>query len=144
MLVGRALHNVDAKGRVFIPAKYRSLLGEKLYMLGGIGGCIRAYSEPEFRKFMEKIDELKAGRIKLRRKITSQVCDVEIDSQGRVLLPEDLRNMAEITDKTMIAGMSEFLEFWNPDRFAEVIASEDDEEEFTEEEIELMQSLGIC
>lgn len=139
MLVGSATHNIDPKGRVVIPAKYREDLGSTIYVTRGAGGCIRAYSEAQFAQVLEK---LRAGTAEvniLRRKILSSTELLNLDSQGRILIPENLRKEAGITDKIYMVGMIDWLEFWNEEAMVEV------EEDLTpERELALMSELGMA
>lgn len=138
MLVGNFLHNIDAKGRVFIPAKFRLDLGSHFYIYRSHDGCIRAYGESEWNVVLEKLKSSTVKSNKLRRRILSSTVEVEMDTQGRILIPEELRKYALIIDKVRIVGMADWVEFWNPEKF-EIIESQDDEEE----DIELMHELGM-
>lgn len=139
MLIGSYLHNVDAKGRVFIPAKFRLDLGSHFYIYRSHDGCIRAYAEEEWKEVVEKLKHSTVKSNQLRRRILSSTVEVEMDTQGRVLIPDDLRRAAMIIDKVKVVGMADWVEFWNPERF-ELLASEEDEDE----DIMLMHELGMC
>lgn len=139
MLVGKFQHSIDAKGRIFIPAKYRADLGTRFFVNRGQDGCIRAYNEDEWEKVMAKISASTAKSNLLRRKLCASTSEVEMDAQGRLLLPEELRVHAQITDSAYVVGMGDWVEFWNPDVFNQMM-----EEAFREEDIELMDELGIC
>lgn len=139
MLVGSYLHNVDAKGRVFIPAKFRLDLGSRFYVYRSHDGCVRAYSEEEWSAVIEKLKNSTVKSNQVRRRILSTTVEVEMDTQGRVLIPEELRSFAMIIEKVRIVGMAEWVEFWNPEKFDRVM-NEDDEEA----DIELMDQLGMC
>lgn len=139
MLVGSAVHSIDTKGRVVIPAKYRSDLGSTVYVTRGAGGCIRAYSEAEFLKVLEKLRAGNAQMNVLRRKILASTEQLNIDAQGRILIPESLRKAAGITDKMRMVGMIDWLEFWNEETMEET------EAELTpEQELAFMSDLGLA
>ncbi|MDD6396416.1 MAG: division/cell wall cluster transcriptional repressor MraZ [Acutalibacteraceae bacterium] len=139
MLIGSAVHSIDPKGRVVIPAKYRSDLGSTVYVTSGAGGCIRAYSETEFLKVLDKLRAGNAQMNILRRKILASAEQLNIDAQGRILIPESLRKAAGITDKMRMVGMIDWLEFWNEETM------EKGEEELTpEQELALMAELGLA
>ena len=140
MLVGDYTHNVDAKGRVFVPAKFRLVPGQRFYMCRGVGGCIRAYSEEEFAKVVELLDSATVRDIKAKRRVLASTVDVDMDSQGRVLLPETLRQKVGITDKVRIIGMSTWMEFWQPELYDEVMGDDNADEE---EELDFLASRGI-
>lgn len=139
MLIGSAIHNIDPKGRIVIPAKYRSDLGSTIFVTKGVGGCIRAYSETEFLKVLEKLRTGNAQMNILRRKIIASTEQLNVDSQGRILISEELRREVGITDKVRMVGMIDWLEFWNEETM------EQNEEQLTpEQELALMAELGLA
>lgn len=138
MLVGSYLHSVDAKGRVFIPAKYRQDLGSTFYINNGVDDCIRAYNEVEWNKVVELLNQSTVEGNKMRRRIFASTVEVTADAQGRILLPEELRRSAHITDTVKVVGMSEWVEFWAPELF-----DQDQEEEDKEDIRKLMLAIGM-
>ena len=90
MLIGNAVHNLDTKGRIVIPAKYREDFGASVYALKGVGGCIRLYPYEQFMKLSEKVREGDVTQIALRRKVFGSVEHISLDAQGRILLSDDL------------------------------------------------------
>ena len=138
MLIGSYQHTVDAKGRVFIPAKYRNDLGAHFYIYKSIDGCIRAYSEDDFNAFIEKLKQTTIKDIDARRIVLSMTTDVDMDTQGRILLPDEMRTETMITDKVRIVGMAQWVEFWSPERYAERNSKVDNERV-----IEILSELGI-
>ena len=139
MLIGNAVHNLDTKGRIVIPAKYRDDFGSTVYALYGVKGCIRLYSYDQFMKATEKLQGADITKDALRRKIFGSVEQISLDAQGRILLSEGLRKKAGITDKVCMVGMFDWLELWK-----EETLTEKEEELTTEEEIELMAQLGLA
>ena len=139
MLIGNAVHNLDAKGRIVIPAKYREDFGASVYALKGVGGCIRLYPYEQFMKLSEKVREGDVTQIALRRKVFGSVEHISLDAQGRILLSDDLKKSAGITDKVRMVGMFEWLELWNEESFEQA-----DQELTDEEEIKLMAQLGLA
>ena len=84
-------HNLDAKGRLFIPAKLREELGEVFYVTLSMEKCLTAYSSESWGKFMDKIKEMpKVKQIKMRP-LFAHAAKCELDNQGRILLPQALR-----------------------------------------------------
>ncbi len=140
MLVGSATHTMDNKGRVVIPAKYREDLGSTLflYITAGTGGCIRAYSKEQFSAMLGKLCAGDVTKTNFRRKLLAATEEVNIDSQGRVLIPENLRLAGGITDKVFMVGMVEWLEFWNEEKY-----KANEQTYSLEEEQELMQELNL-
>lgn len=139
MLVGNAVHNLDTKGRIVIPAKYREDFGASVFALKGVGGCIRLYPYEEFLKMSAKVRSGDVTQLALRRKFFGSVENIALDAQGRILLSDDLKKSAGITDRVRMVGMFEWLELWSEDSF------EQKNEELTdEEEIRLMAELGLA
>ena len=139
MLIGNAVHNLDTKGRIVIPAKYRDDFGSTVYALYGVKGCIRLYSYDQFMKATEKLQSADITKDALRRKVFGSVEQISLDAQGRILLSEGLRNKAGITDKVRMVGMFDWLELWKEETLAQK------EEELTaEDEIRLMAELGLA
>ena len=139
MLIGTAVHNIDTKGRIVIPARYRDDFGSSVFALYGVKGCIRLYSYDEFMKVTEKVINGDISMDAFKRKILGSVENVSFDAQGRILLSENLRKKAGITDKVHMVGMFNWLELWNEERLAAT-----EEELSTEEEIKCMVELGLA
>lgn len=122
MLLGTYQHNIDAKGRMFIPAKFRDDLGCNFYLTKGQGQCIYIYSREEWEKIMTKISEMP---FKLRNTMNSyfgSACrDVDVDKQGRVVLPAELRKFANLTETSTVTiiGANDHGEIWLPDAWLE-------------------------
>ena len=139
MLIGTAVHNLDTKGRIVIPAKYRDDFGSTVYALYGVKGCIRLYSYDQFMKATEKLQSADITKDALRRKIFGSVEQISLDAQGRILLSEGLRKKAGIPDRVSMVGMFDWLELWKVESLAQ------EEEELTaEDEIRLMAELGLA
>lgn len=128
MLVGTFVHTVDVKGRIFIPARFRLVLGTHFYLCKSFDGCIRAYCEEEWKKLVALISQLSIQGNKFKRLVLGSAVEVDADAQGRILLPEELRTEAMITDRCKIVGMESWAEFWCPERVDEVNDSIDLEE----------------
>ncbi len=139
MLIGNAVHSLDTKGRIVIPAKYRDDFGSTVYALYGVKGCIRLYSYEQFMKHTEKLQGADISKDALRRRVFGSVEQISLDSQGRILLSEKLRNKAGITDKVHMVGMFDWLELWKEENY-----DEKEEELTAEDEIRLMEQLGLA
>ena len=129
MFMGTALHNVDAKGRVFIPSKFRCEMGKTLIVCRSPDGCIRAYTPEAWQRVADAYAATSIKTLKLRRRLFASAESVDLDAQGRILLPEELRTEMGINDKTRIVGLDSWMEFWDPDKY-DLMMSEDDEDEF--------------
>ena len=93
-LTGQYQHSIDAKGRVFIPAKLREELGETFYVTMGMDSCLSVYSDASWAKFTEKFESLPYTKTKAMRPLFANAAKCEPDSQGRILLPQKLRAYA--------------------------------------------------
>lgn len=121
VLYGEYRHNVDTKGRVFMPAKLREDLGNSFMLCRGIEGkrCLCIYSTEEWNRLDEKIRELPTMKAsKVRRFLYAGAAKLDCDAQGRVLLPAPLREYAELKGEICILGMSTHLELWNSEAWA--------------------------
>ncbi len=117
MLIGEYIHNVDAKGRVFIPAKYRGDLGSEFVITKRANGCVRAHTIASWSRYVNAFNASTAEADALKRSICAGAVNMEMDSQGRIMLTEQLRAHAMITDKVKIVGMIDCVEFWNPEEY---------------------------
>lgn len=138
---GQHYHSIDKKGRVFVPAKYREELGDKFMLSRSPDGkyCLCIYPMEEWKRMDERLKTLpgvKSG--KLLRFLYAGAEELQCDSQGRILVPQNLREYANLDGDTAIVGMSTKLEIWNGDAFKAEEAAE------TAESIaELAESLGF-
>jgi MraZ protein len=123
-------HSVDDKGRVIIPTRFRSSLGERFYMTKGLGGCIFVYTESAYKELSETLSkqrQLDEHTMRLQRFFTST--EASVDSQGRVAIPSKLREYAKIGEQgdVVIVGTGERLEIWSGeswDRYNEEMTPE--------------------
>lgn len=116
MLAGEYRHSVDAKGRIIMPSKFREELGESFVVTKGFEGCLVAYSNEEWEKFVEKLRTLPENQKNVRRLLRillSGASTVEMDKQGRLLLPQNLREAANITKEVTIIGVLNKVEIWD-------------------------------
>lgn len=116
MLVGQHTHSIDAKNRVSLPSKYRSLLGDKVYLTPGLDGCLFMFSASEWTKISKSLSEtsfLNHDQRSFNRYFLGQAEEIEVDSQGRILLPVSLKTKVSLTDKVSFVGMSDRVEIWN-------------------------------
>lgn len=120
MLIGEYQHNIDPKGRVFIPAKLRDDLGDHFIVTKGLDNCLFGYSMSEWKLLEEKIRSLPLSKARnMQRFFFSGASDMEPDKQGRVLLPANLRDYAGLTKDVMIIGASNRIEIWDKQKWDE-------------------------
>ena len=122
MLIGEYLHTLDNKKRVAVPAKFRKELGKRAVITKGLDGCLVIYPFEEWRMVAEKLSALPTGQQNNRdfvRILLASASETEIDSLGRILIPEYLKNHAELGEKIVIVGVYKRLEIWNEKRWGE-------------------------
>ena len=121
MLLGEYFHNIDAKGRIILPSKFRSELGDRFIVTKGFDGCLYGYSVDEWKGIEEKIKTLPRITGKDARNFTrfffSSAIECEIDSQGRILISSGLRDFAELTKEVVIIGVSSRIEIWSKSKW---------------------------
>ncbi len=143
MFIGEYEHNVDAKGRVIMPAKLREDIGDKFIITKGLDGCLFAYSQTEWANFEEKLKALPLAQKNARnfvRFFLSGAVECEIDKQGRFLIPANLREHANLDKEIVIIGVGTRLEIWNRQTWQDYSS---DENISADEIAENMTMLGI-
>lgn len=139
MLIGTYQHNIDAKGRVFIPVKLRGDLGERFIVSKGLDNCLFVHSLKEWEKIEQTITALPiAQRRDVQRFWFSGACEVELDAQGRIGIPQNLREYASLAGATTIIGASTRVEIWNAERW-----NEESESKSADEIAAIMEQLGM-
>lgn len=116
MFIGEYAHNLDEKGRLSIPAKFRRLLAGGVVITRGLDHCLFLYSLKEWETIAGKLAQLPLTQKKSRafsRLMLAGAWDAELDAQGRVIVPEYLRTYAGITKKAVIAGLYNRVEIWD-------------------------------
>ena len=119
---GQYVHNIDAKGRLFIPAKLREELGKKFYVTIGQDHCLSVYSEESWNEVMERMRALSYSKVKALRVMFANAADCECDGQGRILIPAKLRQYAGLEKEVVVNGSFGRVEIWNAQRWAEIEA----------------------
>lgn len=114
MLIGEYQHNIDQKGRVFMPVRFREELGEHFIVTKGLDSCLFVYSMAEWQSLESKIRALPLSKARnLQRFFFSGAAELEADKQGRVLIPQNLRDYAGFAKDVMIIGASSRVEIWD-------------------------------
>ena len=119
-VTGEYQHTLDAKGRLFIPAKLRDELGSIFYVTLSMDKCLSAYSAESWQEFSDKVNAMPYVKQRKMRPLFAYAAKCELDSQGRILLPENLRNFAELTKDVAVVGCNNHAEFWDAQRWAEL------------------------
>ena len=119
-MTGQYQHSIDAKGRLFIPAKLREELGDTFYVTMGMYGCLSVYSDASWAKFTEKFESLPYTKTKSMRALFANAAKCEPDAQGRILIPAKLRAYAALEKDVVVIGVSNRAEIWNAERWQAV------------------------
>lgn len=120
MFMGEFDHTTDPKGRLIVPSKFREELGDTFVVTKGLDGCLLAYAKTEWDRVTTGLRELslvdKNGR-QFIRFFFAGAAEIEMDKQGRILIPEKLREFAGITKEVVSVGADNKLEIWSKDRY---------------------------
>ena len=119
-MTGQFSHNIDAKGRLFIPAALRRELGQTFHVTVGQDHCLSVYSDESWAAFMARLKELSYNEVKKLRALFAYAADCEPDSQGRILIPAKLREYAGLTKEVVVVGSFDRAEIWSAERWAAI------------------------
>ncbi|MBQ1496657.1 MAG: division/cell wall cluster transcriptional repressor MraZ [Bacilli bacterium] len=120
MFMGEFHHNIDEKNRLIIPSKFRNELGNKFIVTRGIEKCLFIYSLDEWNKIVDKLKELPFTRKDARtfmRMFLSGATECELDNNGRINIPNPLKEYANIKKEVVVIGVNERLEIWSNEGF---------------------------
>ena len=140
MFMGEYQHNLDTKGRIIIPAKFRDGLGDEMVVTRWLDGCLAIYTEKQWQELYQKLQTLPSTKREARRfthMIMAKAAECTLDAQGRIRLPQPLVKEAQLVKECVVIGVSDHVEIWDQERWNEyyAIASESFEdiaEELTE------------
>ncbi|MFV0363852.1 MAG: division/cell wall cluster transcriptional repressor MraZ [Suipraeoptans sp.] len=123
MLKGEYGHNIDAKGRLIIPAKMRDDLGENFVITKGVENCLYVHPEEQWKSFEDKLNSLPTTTDKNARQFAyffqGSATDGDLDKQGRTLIPQTLRNYAKLDKEVIFVGMGKRAEIWDKKKWDE-------------------------
>lgn len=120
MLLGEYKHNLDLKGRIAMPAKFREHLKGGAIITRGLDHCLFVFGKNEWEILAQKLISLPLAQANSRafvRLMLAGATDVELDAQGRVLIPDYLREYAELKKESIIAGLYNRMEIWNKEKW---------------------------
>ena len=120
MFIGEYKHNLDEKGRLAIPTKFRKDLAKGVVITRGLDNCLFLYPQEQWEKLASKLSSLPISQTNSRafsRLMLAGAMDVELDRQGRVIIPDYLRKYATIKKKTVITGLYNRLEIWDEEQW---------------------------
>lgn len=138
---GEYNHTVDAKGRMIIPQKFREILGASFMVTRGLDDCLFVYPLEEWEKFTQQLKALPISNPTARqfvRYFMAGAVECELDKQGRILIPQTLRNYVGITKDVVVTGVGQRAEIWDSEKWNNYNSQLSSEEIATN-----MESLGI-
>lgn len=121
MFLGRYAYAVDAKGRLAIPARFRADLGNEGVLTRGIDPCLALYPMDAWLPLSERVNALPISdphARRFRRLVFGEAANLELDRQGRILLPPPLRDYAGIDREAVLVGVHSWIEIWSPERWS--------------------------
>jgi MraZ protein len=143
MFIGEFHHTLDEKNRVSIPKKFRQDLDDGLVITRGLDGCLYIYTKSEWNEKAEQIASLpmtKRDARAFQRHMFSGAMDMQMDKQGRIVMPDYLKKESEIDKKLVITGIYDRLEVWNEEKWNKYLENNSKE---SDEIAESMSELGI-
>lgn len=120
MFIGEHSHSIDAKKRLALPSKFRGELGSKVVVTRGLDECLFVYPMKTWEALAEKLGTMPVGEAGTRsfvRLMLAGATDVDMDSQGRVLLPDYLKEYAKLGKEVIVAGLFNRLEIWDTEKW---------------------------
>ena len=138
-MTGTYDHSLDAKGRLFIPAKLREELGVTFYLAMGVDECLAIYPQETWNRFTEKFASLPMSQSAAMRPLFANASKCELDSQGRIVIPQKLRKYAGLEKDAVIIGVNDRAEIWSAETW-----NAREEEEMTPEKMKAcLAALGF-
>ena len=138
-MTGTYEHSIDAKGRLFIPAKLREELGLTFYLAMGVDECLAIYPQETWNRFTEKFASLPMSQSAAMRPLFANASKCELDSQGRIVIPQKLRKYAGLEKDAVIIGVNDRAEIWSAETW-----NAREEEEMTPEKMKAcLAALGF-
>ena len=115
MFIGQYRHNLDAKNRIIVPAKFRDGLGEVFVVTKGLDGCLSIYTDERWSEMITSLERIPATKKEARqymRSLTSKAVECSLDNQGRIMLPQFLLATANIKKSCVVVGVADHVEIW--------------------------------
>ena len=143
MLIGEYIHTIDAKNRISLPAKFRQELGKKIIITPGLGNCLFIFTIKEWSKVAKKLSSsdtelsfLKKDQRSFNRYMFGRAAEIEVDSIGRILLPEFLKDKINLKNNAAFVGVEDRVEVWSEKAWTE------QKEKIEKEAEQLAEKLG--
>lgn len=122
MFIGEYNHSIDEKGRLAVPAKFRAELEDGAVVTRGIDNCLFVYTAIEWNILARRISQLPISQANTRafsRLMLAGAMEVQVDKQGRIIIPDYLREYAKLKKKVVVTGLYNRLEIWDADYWAD-------------------------
>jgi len=126
MLLGEYIHTIDTKNRISLPAKFRREMGKKVIITPGLDQCLFVFKTTEWEKVSKKLSDsdselsfLKSDQRSFNRYMFGRATEAEVDSIGRILIPDFLKDRIKVSGTAAIIGVKDRLEIWNDKTWAE-------------------------
>jgi len=116
MLIGEYTHTLDEKNRMSLPVKFRKEIGNSIIIAPGLDNCLSIFTIKEWQKISGKLSDssmLASDNRSFSRFMFGQAVVVSVDSQGRILIPENLKNRSKLSSKVVVIGVQNRAEIWN-------------------------------
>ncbi len=121
MFMGSYEHRIDNKGRLVMPAKFRSQVGDAVVCTVGLDSCVALYSLDAWKDYLQKLQSLPFTKSQARqfmRALLGAAEELNVDGQGRILLPQKLRRYAELGENVVVNGVNDHIEIWNSEKWS--------------------------
>jgi len=132
MLIGEYIHTLDNKNRLSLPVKFRKEIGKSVVIAPGLDNCLSIFTEKEWNKISQKLSEssmLQTDNRSFARFMFGGAVPIDVDSNGRILIPEHLRDRSSLGNKVAVIGVQNRIEIWNDaiwNKYKKVVEKEAD------------------
>lgn len=143
MLIGQYKHTIDIKKRLALPVRFRGSLGSKVIITKGVENCLVVYTEKEWETMSQKLGNLPISQSAARsfaRHLLASATEVTLDKLGRVLIPDYLKEYANLSKNVVVCGLSNRLEIWDEQKWGDYSKNA---EKGVEEIVSKLGDLGI-
>ncbi|NCU28851.1 MAG: division/cell wall cluster transcriptional repressor MraZ [Candidatus Moranbacteria bacterium] len=116
MLIGEYIHTLDEKNRMSLPVKFRKEMGKSIVIAPGLDNCLSLFTVKEWQKISKKLSDssmLASDNRSFSRFMFGQAVILDVDNNGRILIPENLKNRSGLTNKVVVIGVENRAEIWN-------------------------------
>jgi MraZ protein len=122
MLIGEYTHTLDEKNRMSLPVKFRKEIGNSVVIAPGLDNCLALFTTKEWQKISTRLSDssmLASDNRSFLRFMFGQAVDLSVDNQGRILIPENLKNRSKLSSKVVVIGVQNRVEIWNEKAWAD-------------------------